>query len=213
MKKLEVRSEKESKKRRNNLIIGIIIVALMVFSSLGYVIVERTTGSETGNEYNGYEFVKVSSGTYGGWQTILKSFSDKKLVTSYLPQDVLNYSGTGADLFYFSGRTMYIIVSSQSDIQASYDFLYNLNGVVSRMQFACSYDNENSSFCQTSNFPLKSCDDTSYSTTVVKIDLNSTTTDYKINKSCYTLSGQEGKGSDFVKMTDNLIFKLFGVIT
>jgi hypothetical protein len=121
----------------------------------------------------------------------------------------LNYSGTGADLYYYNGKIVYVVVTSQQDVQLGSEILTNLNGIVSRIQFACSYDNENSTFCRDYNLPLKDCSDATSDTPVIKIDSNSTVPSYSYNSGCLTLTGQ---GSEFIKMSDNFLFKLFGII-
>ncbi len=205
LKKIETKSGKEIKKRRLNIIIGVMIVALMVFSSVGYAILENDSNS-SGSSYGGYKFVQTNN----GWQVTLASFSNKNLITNYLPEEVLNYSGTGADIYYYNSKILYVIISSQQDAQLSSEILRNINDLVSRVQYACSYDNENSSFCQETNLPLKDCSDGTSSTTIIKIDSNSSSTSYNYNQNCLTLNGQ---GTEFIKMSDNFLFKMFGIIS
>jgi hypothetical protein len=203
MKKLETQSDKESKQRRLRIIIGVIIVALMVFSSLGYAIIQQDSGSSE-NKYGNYKFVQTST----GWQVNLKDYG-KTLYTNYLPQEVLNFSGNGTDLYYYNSKKAYVVISSQQDAQLSSEILTNINDVVSRIQFACSYENENSSFCQETNLPLKDCSDAGYEVVVFKINSSSNIASYNYNQGCLILNGQ---GNDFIRMSDNFLFKLFKVI-
>lgn len=202
LKKIETQADMEKKKRRTNIVIGIIIVALMVFSSVGYALLENNSGNQ--NKYGNYKFTQTSN----GWQVTLKNYN-LNLDTTYLPQEVLNYSGTGTSLSYYSNKAIYTVVTSQQDIQLASEILVNLNGFASRIQFACPHSQENSSFCQSSNLPLKDCSDADLNTAIIVIDSNSTVPSYNYSSSCLTLKGQ---GSDFIKMSDNFLFKLFGII-
>ena len=204
LKKIETQTNKETKQKRLNIIIGIIIVALMVFSTVGYALLENNSSSSE-NKYGDYKFTQTTD----GWQVTLKSFNNKNLVTNYLPGEVLNFSGTGSELYHYDGKTIYVVVSSQQDIQLSLEILKNMQDRVARIQFACSYDNENLAFCQERNLPLKDCSDATSSMPIIKIDSNSTVSSYNFDQNCLILKGQ---GSDFIKMSDNFLFKMFGII-
>jgi uncharacterized protein YpmB len=204
IRKIETQTDRQTKQRRLNIILGIIIVALMIFSTLGYAILGNGS-SESEKKYGNYKFIQTAT----GWQVTLKDFNNKNLITNYLPGEVLNYTGTGADTYYYSGRTVYVVVASQQEAQSTSEILVNINDLVSRIQFACSYDNENSSFCQESNLPLKDCSDSGSDTTIIKVDSNSTKSSYSYEGGCLILKGQ---GSDFIKMSDNFLFRMFKVI-
>jgi hypothetical protein len=204
LKRIETKTEKEKRQKIRNLIIGIIIVALMILSTLGYVIVERNTTESNKIEYNGFEFTS----TQNGWQTEAQG---EQIVTAYLPEETLdvnsNVSGT-LSLYNFQGKTIYITISDEQESYGSYDLINDLNNMAKRIQFACSPENENSSFCKDKNLPIKSCDDVDQDSGVIEIKTNSTTS-YLFKDGCLTI---QGEGSGLIKASDNFIFKLFDII-
>lgn len=206
IKKIETRESKEKKQRIRNTIIGIVIVALMILSTLGYVIMDRGNGG-TGNQgnmsYNGFAFKQ----TQNGWQTTVQG---SNIITMYLPQEILDSNGTGNPSTYnFAGKIVYIDVSSEQEAYASYDLLRNLDLIAQRAQFACSQENENSSFCQDKNLPIESCDSLDSSSRLINIKTTNSSATYSSNNGCWTIEGQD---SSLIKASDNFIFKLFGVI-
>ncbi len=209
LKKIETHETRARKQRIRNTVIGAIIVFLMVFSTIGYVIVENNTVPTEGEKYGNYTFVKGDS----GWETTLKSFSNKVLTTSYVPKEVLDVDSSVVDLFYFQDKTAYVVIRSQQDVQASIDIGRNLGTIFSRMQYACFKEEENSSFCLETNLPLKSCEDADFNNVIIIIDSknldNSTNPGYKFKDGCLTIKGE---GSGIIKASDNFIFKLFKII-
>ncbi len=209
MKSLDTRSEHQKKQRTRKLIIFIIagiIIALMILSTLGYVLVDRSgqENQNSGNTYNGFKF----SDSVNGWQTIVGT---NTLTTSYLPREVMEFNGTGvssSDLYGFTGKIVYIAISDDQGGYASADLYNNLNLVATRVQFACPVDRENSSFCQDKNLPIKSCDDATLDSKIVLFS-NETKAGYEYKNSCLIISGE---GSEIIKASDNFIYKLFGVM-
>lgn len=204
LKKIETQAERAKKQQKRNLVIGMIIIFLMVFSSLGYVIVENNSSPEQGIKYGNYTFIPAGS----AWQTNLSSFG-MLLTTTYLPGDVLDVNGSKADLFYVQDKIIYLDVSSQQDIQASIDLIRNLEPISSRMQFACSKENENSSFCIENNYPIKNCEEADSSSLIIIINSTNLNKGYEFKESCLVVNGQ---GSDIIKASDNFVFKLFRII-
>jgi len=209
IKSLETRTDKEKKQRTRNIIIGIVIVALMILSTLGYVIVDRS-GQEEQSQNNVYNSFKFVSGLEG-WQTTIGT---NTITMSYLPQEVLDHNGTGVsstDLYGFSNKIVYLVISDEQEGYASIDLINNLKLVALRVQFACPIEAENSSFCQDKNLPIKSCDDADSVSKIIilKNETRSLNSTYDYKNSCLIINGQ---GSDVIKASDNFIYKLFGVL-
>jgi hypothetical protein len=209
IKGLETRTDKEKKQRTRNIIIGVVIVALMVLSTLGYVIVDRTGQEEqnANNVYNGFKFID----SIEGWQTTIGT---NVITMSYLPQEVFDYNSTGvtsSDLYGFTNKVVYISISDEQQGYASIDLARNLKLVALRVQFACPIEAENSSFCQDNNLPIKGCDDASLDSKIIvfKNQTNQTLASYEYKDSCLVIKGQ---GSETTKASDNFIYKLFGVL-
>jgi hypothetical protein len=208
LRKIETKESRQKKQNnQSKLIIGLVILFLMVFSTLGYAIVQNNNPQTEGEKYGNYTFVRGAS----GWETTLKLFGNKVLSTSYLPREVLEVNSSPVDLFYFQDKIVYITVRNQQDVQTSVDLSKNLGSIFSRIQYACNYDEENSTFCIEANLPLKNCEDAG-SNIVILIDsknFNSTVPSYTFKDSCLTIKGE---GSGIMKAADNFIFRLFRII-
>lgn len=203
LKPLETQESVRKKQRTRNIIIGVVIIAVMVLSSLGYVVLEREPGQQQGGQtYNNFTFTQIED----GWQTKAQGYN---VTTIFLPQETLNASSGNVRLFDFSNKIIFIVISSKDTEYLTYDLFRNLQDINQRMQFACPVEQENSSFCLETNLPLKSCDDASLDTKIMIIKDNETQVGYSYNESCLTI---KGTSSDVVKATDNFIFKLFGII-
>jgi hypothetical protein len=202
LKPLETRTTKEKKQRTRNLIIGLIIAALMIFSTIGYALIDRAPPEEA-KVYNNFTFAQ---GQYG-WETTVQG---RKIITSYLPQNTLNISSNpnNFSLADIEGKTIYVLISNQSSRYLFADFFTNLNDIALRMQFACPKEAENTSFCKETNLPIKTCEDSDATSRIIILkEANQTSYNYK--DGCLIF---EGQGSSIIKATDNLIFRLFGVI-
>ncbi|MCX6741841.1 MAG: hypothetical protein NTX24_01535 [Candidatus Pacearchaeota archaeon] len=203
-KKIETREDSERKKRRTKLVIGIIIIVLMILSTIGFAMIENNQEVVDNTVYNGYKFTSTSS----GWQTTVQG---QTITTSYFPTEVLNVTGSNVYAFDFTGKVVYIAVGSQEEV---YDVneLGNLNNIAERSQFACQPEAENSSFCQESGLPIKSCEDVNSSNTARVIVINSNVTEpasYTYYNNCLTINAQS---ADLKIAVDNFIFKIFGII-
>lgn len=212
---LETKESAEKKKNRNAIVIGIVIAAIMVFSTVGFAILESYSGKQQsqgyGNQttYRNYQFVR----TEAGWQTLLK-ISDKDIAinTFYLPQELENLSSQGKPLVSdFVDKKIFIIASSNIERQDASE--YNILGDFAlRIQIACSKENENTSFCLENNLPIKSCDDVDYDTAIIMLqELNDTGTEASVNykNSCLVV---KGNSAELLKATDKSILMIFGIM-
>lgn len=205
---LKKEENKEEKRKRNVILIGIIMIGLMVFSTVGYAFFEGTTTESQKTKYKDYVFTTTGE----NWQTKVKiSGSETTINSFYLPQDVENISMNGTLLLSdFEGKTIYFITNNTNSERNVVSKIYtDFEGYFTRSQLACSLENENTTFC--SNLPIKHCDDTSQEIMVVKINeiVNSTASiDYKSN--CLTISGSSG---DLLRTADRILFEAYGIIS
>lgn len=146
MKKIISKEGQEKKQRRNNLIIGIILVSLMLLSTAGYAFYGREKEGVQKIKYNEYEFVlqnnyyllKLGSYTFG--------FRTSPFSSNVIVQNELKKLNDYAD------KPIYIY-SEESD--ATYEVYMNFKQVSQRIQNACP---KNSS-CEKEfpNLPIKDC--------------------------------------------------------
>ena len=82
MRKIISREEKDKKAKRNQLIIGGILILLMVLSTLGYAFIGNDEEKSDKIEYNGIEFLKGDSGY---WNFNIQGIN---FMTTYNPEEV-----------------------------------------------------------------------------------------------------------------------------
>ncbi len=209
MRPLETKKGKEGKKKKNQMIIGLFIAFLMIFSVVGYALLSGYQGQEQGQEtYNDHIFTK----TQEGWKTQVSIENQAFIITTaYLPQELENISMQGTPLLdSFRFKTLYIIANDASERQAASSFYTNLNKIALRIQLACSEEESETEFCLENELPIKSCNDATFETTIIEIKESETeeaSITYKNN--CIII---EGKGNELVKAAEKTIFVVFGII-
>ena len=85
MKRLKTRYEEEKNRKRNRLTFGLILIAVMVLSTLGYALQGgfNSDNSEKA-DYNGYEFVSQN----GFWILNNENLGNVNLIFSYNPEEI-----------------------------------------------------------------------------------------------------------------------------
>jgi hypothetical protein len=187
MKKIETEADKERKKKRNNLIVGLIMIFLIGLSSLGYAIMSKTdSASVKPIKYGNLEFTKSND----LWSATINS----KVYYFYdLPTSIENVSTAEAiKLDDFYGKTVYF-VNINSAIKT---LSYALDGIASRTQEACLEKTN----CTNPALPIKNCNDSVIVFDASKID----TKIYKINN-CVFLEGNS------FKAVDKLMYGFFNI--
>tara|TARA_Y100000034_G_scaffold136687_1_gene214944 strand:- start:5019 stop:5594 length:576 start_codon:yes stop_codon:yes gene_type:complete len=136
---------KKDNSKQNQLILGIGLILLMLFSVLGYALGGRSSNEEGKNiEYNGIEFIQDSSGY---WRFII---DNSEFLTQYNPEEVLNIDFNGNIILSdFQDKPLYFVGDSQEPI---IEIVRNLERFVLRIQNACI----NKEDCK-EDFPIKDC--------------------------------------------------------
>jgi len=146
MKKIITRSEQDKKRKKNQFIIGIILIALMLFSTLGYALSGNSEDNTNSKkiEYKGIEFLQDNSGY---WHFNVQGYD---FVTKYNPEEVKDVSFFNyLTLQNYANKPLYFVGDYQEPI---YEISRNINPFVARFNNAC-LDEEN---CK-GNFPVKNC--------------------------------------------------------
>ena len=192
MQKIVSQEIKSKKQRRNQLIIGIILIGLMLVSVGGYAFYGN--GGESSGlqkiKYNGYEFnlqnnywvLKLGGYTFG--------FSNRP--------DSINSSEVFLNgLDSYSGEPLYI---DSTNNEATYQISMNLDQVAQRIQPACV---ENSSCVKDSpELPVKTCEDN----LIIIIESNSSSIRQENN--CVYI---EGNNKEILSLVDEFLYKIIGV--
>lgn len=144
MRRILTREQRDKKNKRNQLIIGIVLITVLLFSTFGYAFNNDDEGSSEKVEYNGIDFIQDNSGY---WRF---SKDGKKFVTRYNPLETEDVLVSGVfGLNDYSDNPLYLVSESQEVI---YEIVANLNQFILRPHEACL--NEES--CER-DLPIKNC--------------------------------------------------------
>lgn len=158
MRKLESKKDTEKKKRRNQLIVGLVLVAVMLFSVLGYGFQSQDNDSSTQKnvEYNGFTFIPNGMGYYS------LQIGNAQFLFKNTPKDI-NKTNSNLNLVSnYANKPLYVYSESQN---AEIEIYRNLDGFLLRRQYAC-LDLGNNTEIKTNattnceeNMPIKTCSD------------------------------------------------------
>lgn len=159
MRKLESKEEATRRKRRNQIIVGVILVAVMLFSVLGYGFQTQdngNSGSTNPVNYNGFNFVNNGAGYWilnmGNYQFFFRN----------TPNDTIDYNVTVPSASVYSGKPLYFFSQNR---EAEGEIHNNFQNIYLRSQYAC-LNVSNESSIETSartdcnpDYPIKTCED------------------------------------------------------
>lgn len=192
MRKITSKIDEADRKKRNQFIVGGVLVFIMISSTLGYAFQGRATGNAVNENgkivFNGFEFTRQND----FW---ILDFQGVNLIFKYNPEEI-NNSKENLYINSYSGKPLYIY---SENTEAEYEIQKNLVYFVERIQRAC-FDGEE---CSYENVPIKDCTENFI---IIKED-----TEGKIlqEKNCIFIQGQ---GEDLIKKTDEFLFKIFKII-
>lgn len=197
MQKILSKSQRERKVKRNQLIVGIVLVGLMLLSTAGYAFMDRTDSSSTNQNainYKGIVFTRTSE--YWNFQ-----LNNLDFTTLYNPEEVKDINPlVYLSLQDYSGKPIYY-VTEPSDAES--EFARNLDTrIVLRMQKACIPDVN----CTDPNLPMKNC---SVDNLIVikEPSKNEDEKVYQENKCIFIVS----KYSNQTRYADAVLYKILGV--
>jgi hypothetical protein len=184
MRKIVSKKESGKKTRRNQFVIGGILIIIMLFSVLA--INSGGTSSENTIEYNGFEFTEIN----GYWVTV---FENSNLIFSYKPGEP-EKTDISLNIKDYSNQPLYIY---SEDSSAEIEVYKNLVNFALRIQRACPADK----VCDI-NVPKKTCEDNFIIISEAERPL------IKEDSNCIIINGEK---EELVKYTDSVLFKIFGI--
>jgi hypothetical protein len=189
MRKIESKKDAEKRKKKNQWIIGGILIIIMLGSTFGIIVDSFGAKNNTEKvEYNGYEFVNQND----FWITAIGEYN---FIFKYNPDQVEKINSSGLNyLNSYSGLPVYVF---SEDDTASIEIYRNLGDIVQRFQGACLEEKD----CP-ENWPIKDC---SSKFIIIKISNNSRI--YQ-NESCVFI---EGKQENLTQITDEFLFKILNI--
>jgi hypothetical protein len=198
MKRLTSKKDQAKKQRRNQLIVGFILIGVMVVSTFGIIVNSFGKNGNTGENpvYNGQEFIRQG----GYWYTQIGSRTFSFIYNPYEVQESFNI--TTEDLSYLSsyeGKPLYI---NSEDYKSEGEIARNFNGVPLRIQRACLNDSALGARNCSSELPIKDC-----SENIIIIREFPERKIYQ-EENCVFITGEK---ADLVKLADEYLFKITGI--
>jgi len=188
MREILTQEEKEKKQKRNRIIIGIILIAIMALSSAGYAFFSGSPEQQGKIKENGVEFILNENDL---WQFEINRVM---FLTQFNPKETSNIS---APLFVsvndYAGYPLFFIGNNEAKQEIARNF-----GFVLRMQEACIEEKE----CE-GNLPVKNC-------SVDNVIIIKESKDIKMNQEdkCIFI---EAPKEELIRAADAFIFKVLGV--
>ena len=197
MRKIISKSEHEKKRKRNSLIIGIILIIVMFGSVFGIVVGSLGQNSSGKNKikYGEYEFINEN----GFWKT---SMGELEFVFQYSPVQTKNITIPLNNINNYYNKSLYV---SSEDANSEIEIYRNFQQIASRMQRAC-FSSEN---C-TGDFPLKTCSDNFIIIQEGEEEgsLESSLGEITQDENCVYIKGEKQK---LLELTDSFLYDIFGI--
>ncbi len=188
MRKIISKQEEGKKKRRNQFIIGGILIFIMLSSLLGYAFQSQIFNPNTTITYNGIIFTNQN----GVWAT---GYENQKIAFAYNPSQIpaADLASFTKNINDFSNKSWYIY---SYDDSAESELKSNLLPFAAEINDACP---EGVACGQ--GIPVKTCKDNF-------IVIQNGSENVMQGQNCVLISGQ---GEDLIKLIDNVLFKIFGI--
>jgi|TARA_Y100000034_G_scaffold14866_1_gene15634 hypothetical protein len=186
MRKIGSKYQEEKRRKRNQFVLGFVLIFVMFFSVIGYSFqgtVSHNNIVENSN-YNGFEFIEQN----GFW---ILNQNNVNLIFRYSPNEVPNINSKLKNLNNYNGKPLYIFSEST---EAESEIRTNLFQSVERIQNACLEECDK-------NLPIKTCEDNFI---IIKEG------DEKIvqENNCVFITG---KIEDLTKLADEFLFKILEI--
>ena len=190
MRKIRTKEEIERIKRRNNIILGIILLSVLILGTIGWSFLSgsKNEGISRKIRYGNLEFIKNN-------EMWVLNVQGQKFYFQNLPQELENVSIVGFyDLQDYANEVLYV----SNNNFAFQEIVNNLGRYVLRFQEAC-LSGQN---C-TGDFPVKNCTDN----LIVFKEEHNPEWDAEVwqEENCVYISGDYFKGADW------FVYKLLGV--
>ncbi|MFA6023268.1 MAG: hypothetical protein WC781_04225 [Candidatus Pacearchaeota archaeon] len=191
MRQIKSQEEIDKKRKRNQIIIGVLLIITMLSSTLGFAFFSRSDNQDTSQKikYNDFEFNKNSNGM---WEVTI---GEQTFTTTYNPQETedLNVSFTLTPT-EFNNKPLYFVSDNPS---AQNEITYNIGRYALRTQNVCLQGTA----CE-ENLIVKNC-----SNNIFVLKSSNQTKAYKQDNCVFI----EGYYDEQQRMTDRVIFKFLGI--
>jgi hypothetical protein len=196
MRRILSKEEEQKKGRKNQFLIGGVMILVMIASTVGYAFSRENTGTVSNSDkliYNGFEFSRQTSGfwelTKGDYQFLFK----------YNPNETVKATSSLNLLASYSGKPLYVDSDNAEAVAEIYRNLFYQNRIVERFQEAC-LKGEN---CSNQDNPVKTCEDN-----LIVIKTGNQTGTIKQQQNCVFITGNS---ENLTSLSDSFLYKIIGV--
>jgi len=187
MKRIKSKRREAKKQKRNQIIIGSILIFVMFGSVFGILAGSFGKEDTTKINYNGYEFVNQNS----LWFVNIGNFN---FAFRYNPYEVEESDSELKYLNNYDNKPLYI---SSDNNEATSEIYANLNQIAQRIQFACLEKEK----CE-EDLPVKTCENN-----FIIIKENNSSEIIQDNNCVFIQGAQE----NLTKLSDEFLFKIIGI--
>jgi hypothetical protein len=175
MRKIKTEIQIQKTRRRNNIIMGIAMIAILMISTLGYSLMSNEEEKKSKTTEFGMDFFYEN----GLWKI---SFQDKIFGFQYLPSEISTVEkNISINLGTYSGNPLYIV----SPNEGLSEILNNIGDYALRYQEACLVNTT----CQ-GDLPQKTCENN-----IIIFETGNETRVYQ-KENCVFIVGDSVKGAD-----------------
>ena len=191
MRKIISKHAEDKRKKRNGLIVGMILIFIMFFSVVGYSFIGRENDDVKKIEYKGFKFVKDND----FWFTEIGNLN---FVFEYNPDEVERIDSKLKYLENYYGKPLYIFSENKdTELEIYRNLDPRVNQIVQRIQSACL----EGEICD-GNLPVKTCGDNFI---IIK---ESNISKIIQEENCVFIGGKQ---ENLVKLTDEFLFKILSI--
>ncbi len=192
IRKLVSKKDLEKKKKRNQYLLGSILIFILFGSVFGIIMSSFGTSSKSKKiTYNGFPFLQENNYYVLKLGNAEFHFLNNPHAVAALNKEV-NMSKTLKDLI---SKPLYIY---SKDYTVSEEIGQNLNQYVQRIQPACLEGKE----CLENTWPIKTCKEN-----FIFVNISQTNKIYEKDNCIFI----EGKQEDLSKLTDEFLFRIIGI--
>jgi len=180
MRKIQTEAEMNRQKKKNQIIIGTVMIGLLLVSTLGYSFMSGDSDNKDSKitEF-GVDFFRED----GYWKALL---GEKLVVFQNLPSEVSNISvNISLDLEQYFNQPLYFVNPNRG----ASEVLNNIGGYLLRYQEACDLLEESDNLCE-GDLPVKDCENN------LIIFRGGNETKVYQNDNCIYIIGDEIRGAD-----------------
>jgi len=195
MRKIKSMADVERVQRRNNIILGLFMIFLLVASSAGYSLMSADSEEENVVNEKGFDFVRSG----GMWKLLIGADAFN---FQYLPSEVSDVDvNLSIELGMYSGQPLYFVNPGEG----VGEILSNLDRYILRYQESCLGDiflesNESYKMVCEGDLPIKNCDDSN----LIVFEAGNNTKVY-MEGNCVFIEG------DVIRGVDAFLYEVLGI--